>query len=121
MEELRVSVQKLALDGRRPPQSQMLKFATGLIGRPDAESWYYGHEALFTHPHFTEEPVLFHGRSLARVMRRLNIHETTVWAHTHPDWQRSFGVFIVRRGGEIIYEGRSEHEVERLLGLKAKL
>lgn len=125
MEEVRVGFEKLSF-APRPPQPQqplpkLLSKARRLLGVPDADSWYQRHTALFTHPRFTEELVQRTDDSVARMMQRIGADKNTVWAHTHPDWNRSFGVWIVRRGSEIIYEGRREVDVEHLLGLRAAL
>jgi hypothetical protein len=61
------------------------------------------------------------GRAFITVMERLHVDKNTVWAHTHPHRERFFGVYIVRRGKNIIYKGRSEKEVERRLGPIAKM
>ena len=100
--------------------SKLLDFAITLIGKKDAESWYENHIVLFQQPQFTEELILFLDSHLMKMMQKLGFDETTTWAHTHPDWHHSFGVYIVRKGTDIVYEGRSAQEVEKLLGIKIK-
>lgn len=104
----------------RPIPSRLLGVAKCLIGCNDAELWYRRYYMLYKHPRFTEEQVPLvdtNGDSdqFQKIWQRLHLDDNTIWAHPHPDWQRSFGVYIVRRGRQILYQGRSEFEVEQLL------
>ena len=101
-------------------QRDMLAYSTRLIGAKDTQSWWTDNEDVFTHPHFTQLFVPDHA-NFERLSKHLFGCDDTVWAHTHPDWKRSFGVYIVRRGKEIIYQGRNENRVALHLGLRAKL
>lgn len=117
MEEIGARVGLLSL---KKDHSIILENASRLIGKEDALNWYNKHEAMFKHPRFTDRIVLSNDEELvSRIMRRLGFDGATIWAHTHPDWQSSFGIYIVRRGTKIVYEGASEHCVEQWLGLKA--
>ena len=97
----------------------MLSYANKLIGVDDATVWWQENIDVFNHDRFTEMIVPFVDNFICqafdRAMESANANEDTVWAHTHPYWQRKFGVYIVRHGREIIYEGRNEREVASLL------
>lgn len=87
----------------------MLCIASNLIGKDDAKSWWKRYSMIFTHPLFiTDKNISFDGTD-------------TVWAHPHPDLKRSFGVYIVKHGSHIVYEGRSENQVAWCLGILHKL
>lgn len=119
MENLRASVNLLSLQTKGSGRnSNLWKYASGVLGPQDADHWYEKHATLFTHPRFTD--ALGALGDITQIMPPM-VDDNTVWAHTHPNWGQSFGVYIVRRGGEIIYEGRSEEEVKRLLGMKSAL
>lgn len=120
MQEISNDLQKISLYHHQPSSvPNLLKQARNLLGVSDADSWYQRHIQIFTHPRFTEDPVSCNDHSVVRMMQHLGIDSETVWVHTHPHWHDSFGVWIVRRGKEIIYEGREESKVKYYLGLKS--
>ena len=98
----------------------MLAYANGLIGPPDAQRWWNKHQDVFTHPRFTTRFIPEYAH-FGRMCKNLFGRSDVVWAHTHEKWSNHFGVFIVRRGGEKLYEGRDENQVAWWLGLHAKL
>lgn len=100
--------------------SRLFRKASSLIGKEDAKFWFQNHRGLFTHPRFTEAPIR-NERDVRQEMWRLNYDDNTIWAHTHWNWLDSFGVYIVRRGSSVVYEGRSEVQVENWLRLRAAL
>lgn len=110
--------QKLTLSNG--PKFGLFKTACGLIGPEDAMHWYKSHQQLFTHPRFIEEMIYHTTGAVRRVMSNHNIPSNAIWAHPHPD-RTNFGVYIVRQGEGIIYQGRSTGEVMRFLGMKVSL
>lgn len=110
--------QKLTLSKER--KFNLFKTACALIGYEDAAHWYKSHQRLFTHPRFVEEMIYNTADAVKRVMSSHGIPCTAIWAHPYPD-RYNFGVYVVRQGESIMYQGRSKDEVMRLLGMKASL
>ena len=63
---------------------------------------------------FAEDCVTFN-----KAMVSVKADDSTVWAHTHPYWEKMFGVYIVRKGRKIIYTGRDLNQVGILLGVRS--
>ena len=95
----------------------MFKKGIELLGNDDAQLWWSENKDVFTHPNFIQRRVVLAPHCIDGVMKREKYDDTTVWAHTHPWWDSKFGVYIVRVGKEVIYEGRDIDKVREYLGI----
>ena len=105
-------------------EGQFLSKATSLFGNEDGTRWWEQNKALLTHPLFLQGTVVFYTEDITnfqKILQHLHADEHTVWAHPHPDFGNCFGVYIVRQGCHIIYQGRSVEHVKKYLGIKAAL
>jgi hypothetical protein len=93
--------------------------ANRLIGPTDAQRWWRKNKDIFTHPRFVERwvPDYTNYENFAKIYFG---HTDAVWAQPARG-QGKFGVYIVRRGRKILYEGRDERQVAHWLGISAKL
>lgn len=91
--------------------------ASKLIGPADAQRWWRKNADIFTHPRFVERWVPDHANyeNFAKIFFG---HTDAVWAQPARG-RNKFGVYIVRRGRKVVYEGRDERQVASWLGIRA--